>query len=111
MMLIENRNEFNTFFILLYNRRVKQAGFIVLKKSKMPSVLLELRYMTNKKDIKLLKNQLFQDKLEELIAKLIMEYEKDKYDGNKFFNRTKILLGESNFKKNFRYKNIDFRFR
>ena len=46
-----------------------------------------------------MKNQLFQDKLEELIAKLIMEYEKDKYDGNKFFNRTKILLGNLILKK------------
>ena len=34
--------------------------------------------MTNKKDIKLLQNDLFQDKIVELIAKLIMENEKDK---------------------------------
>ena len=39
------------------NRGVKQAGFYVLYGANMPNVLVELGFITNKKDVKLLNNK------------------------------------------------------
>jgi N-acetylmuramoyl-L-alanine amidase len=89
MMINEYMNESSTFchFISknissninnLANRGVKQAGFMVLKGSKMPSVLIELGYMTNKNELNLLVDENFQTKMAESIAQSVIDYEEDK---------------------------------
>jgi N-acetylmuramoyl-L-alanine amidase len=57
------------------NKGVKQAGFAVLKGSRMPSVLVEMGYMSNKEDMKLLNTSKFQKKMAHSIAEAIIDYE------------------------------------
>ena len=47
----------------LRNRGVKQAGFMVLYRATMPAVLLELGFLSNAKDEKLLTSESGQKKL------------------------------------------------
>lgn len=61
------------------NRGVKQANFYVLRGAFMPSVLLELGFMTNKQEEKMLKNQNYQEKLAWAIFEGIKDF-KYKYD-------------------------------
>lgn len=64
----------------LRNRGVKQAGFMVLYRATMPAVLLELGFLSNAKDEKLLTTESGQIKLAEHIFQGIKRY-KEKYDG------------------------------
>ncbi|MDR0675909.1 MAG: N-acetylmuramoyl-L-alanine amidase [Elusimicrobiota bacterium] len=61
----------------LGNRGVKQAGFVVLKGAKMPAVLVEMGYMTNKKELILLQKDSFQNQIAKAIAASIVDYEND----------------------------------
>ncbi|MFL2585767.1 MAG: N-acetylmuramoyl-L-alanine amidase [Parvicellaceae bacterium] len=64
----------------LRNRGVKQAGFMVLYRATMPAVLLELGFLSNVKDEKLLISQSGQLKLAKHIFEGFKSY-KGKYDG------------------------------
>ena len=56
------------------NRGLKQAEFKVLKYTEMPSVLLELGFLTNPQDSKLLNSKNGQKELAEQITSGIIEY-------------------------------------
>ena len=56
------------------NRGVKQAGFVVLHQTYMPSVLIELGFLTNKNEGKFLNSKAGQQKMAKEIAKSITKY-------------------------------------
>lgn len=56
------------------NRGLKQARFKVLKNARMPSVLLEVGYLTNAGDRRLLNSESGQEKLADKIALGILQY-------------------------------------
>ena len=56
------------------NRGVKQAGFVVLHQTYMPSVLVELGFLTNKNEGKFLNTKIGQQKMAKEIAKSITKY-------------------------------------
>ncbi len=58
------------------NRTVKQAGFIVLKYTYMPSVLVETGFLTNKKEGSFLNSKEGQNLMANSIAKAILDYKK-----------------------------------
>ncbi|MFV0565389.1 MAG: N-acetylmuramoyl-L-alanine amidase [Flavobacteriaceae bacterium] len=63
------------------NRGVKQAGFIVLHQTVMPSVLIELGFLTYKNEGKYLNSAKGQQDMSKAIANAILEYKKT-IDGN-----------------------------
>lgn len=56
------------------NRKVKQANFLVLRETVMPSVLIELGFLTNKKEGKFLNTRSGQIKMAKAIAEAIKKY-------------------------------------
>ncbi|MDO4229891.1 MAG: N-acetylmuramoyl-L-alanine amidase [Capnocytophaga sp.] len=60
----------------LSNRGVKQAGFIVLHQTYMPSVLIETAFLSNAGELKLLASKKGQDDFAENIANAILSYKK-----------------------------------
>jgi N-acetylmuramoyl-L-alanine amidase len=56
------------------NRGVKQAGFVVLHQTYMPSVLIELGFLTNKNEGKFLNSKSGQQKMAKEIANSIKKY-------------------------------------
>ncbi len=58
------------------NRGVKQAGFIVLHQTYMPSVLIETAFMSNKDELKYLNSAKGQEDFAENIANAILSYKK-----------------------------------
>ncbi len=60
-----------------FNRGVKQAGFLVLFKTAMPSVLIELGFLTNKTDEKFLISEAGQDKMANSMLKAFKQYKSD----------------------------------
>lgn len=60
-----------------YDRGVKQAGFLVLYKTTMPSVLIELGFLTNAAEEKFLKDTLNQHKMANSIFKAFQEYKSE----------------------------------
>ena len=56
------------------NRNIRKAAFWVCKYTKAPSVLLELGFMTNKKERKKIVTEDYQDKLAKAIASGIIKY-------------------------------------
>ncbi len=56
------------------NRGVKQAGFVVLHQTYMPSVLVELGFLTNKREGSFLNSKAGQQKMAKEIAKSIIKY-------------------------------------
>jgi len=61
------------------NRGIKKANFAVLQNALMPAVLIELGFISNAKEADLLKDNEFQNKLAEAIAKAIINY-KEQYE-------------------------------
>ena len=57
--------------VRLHRNPVKSAGFRVLKAPDVPSVLLELGYMSNREDLKLLKSEAWRQKTVETVAKAV----------------------------------------
>ncbi len=72
----------------LENQGVKQAGFFVLIGASMPSVLVEMGYLSNRSDEKFLKSNNGQQRLAELLFEAIKhyreEYEKTLEEGRTF---------------------------
>jgi len=58
----------------MYNRGVKQAGFLVLYKTTMPSVLIETGFISNLNDEKILGSEDGQNKLAQAIYYAVKEY-------------------------------------
>lgn len=58
------------------DRKVKQAGFIVLHQTFMPSVLIETGFLTNKEEGRYLNSSQGQDEMGSSIAKAILNYKK-----------------------------------
>ena len=58
----------------LFNRGVKTANFYVLRHSPMPASLVELAFITNYREEKLLSDPAYQDKLAEAIAIALSRY-------------------------------------
>jgi len=56
------------------NRKVKQAGFIVLHQTFMPSVLIETGFLTNKSEGAFLNSKAGQSKIGKAIAEAILKY-------------------------------------
>jgi N-acetylmuramoyl-L-alanine amidase len=60
-------------------RGVNQAGFIVLNEAYMPAVLVEVAFISNKKDEKMLKKDSFREKIAQALYESIKEF-KRKYE-------------------------------
>ena len=74
---IEAANTIQKSFVKNLNRKdrtVKQAGFQVLRETYMPSVLIELGFLTNKKEGAYLNSKKGQKEMSETIAKGIINY-------------------------------------
>ena len=59
-----------------YNRGVKQAGFQVLVGASMPNILIELGFITNRDEEKLLLSSTYQEKLAQAIFEAIARFKK-----------------------------------
>jgi N-acetylmuramoyl-L-alanine amidase len=58
----------------LSDRKVRQAGYVVIKKTTMPAILLESGYLSNRNDEKLLFTEAAQNKIAAAVVKGIKEY-------------------------------------
>lgn len=71
------------------NRNVRQAGFLVLREVGMPSVLVELGYISNKEDEKFMKSASGQTSLANSIFKAFNEYKKEHDKKSLIFSNAK----------------------
>ena len=60
-----------------YSRGVKQAGFLVLKNTTMPSVLTELGFISNPEDLKILTSDSGQDQIARRLYDAFVQYKKE----------------------------------
>ena len=74
------------------NRTVKQAGFIVLKYTYMPSVLIETGFLTNRNEGAYLNSKNGQKEMSKSIAKAITQY-KNNFSSDITFNNISIIDG------------------
>ncbi|MES2389822.1 MAG: N-acetylmuramoyl-L-alanine amidase [Bacteroidota bacterium] len=63
-----------------HSRGVRQAGFIVLWKTAMPSVLVEIGYLTDAKDEKYLKSDKGQDLISSAVFRAVRDYKAEMED-------------------------------
>lgn len=92
------------------NRGVKQAGFIVLHQTVMPSVLVETGFITNTKEGKYLNSKKGQLELASAIEKAIIKYKKGVDDNTGTFDYdSESTAVEAASSKEKVYKNIVFK--
>jgi N-acetylmuramoyl-L-alanine amidase len=60
--------------VRLHKKPLKSAGFVVLKAPDVPSVLIELGYMTNRSDLKLLTSEAWRAKAAATMAKAVEQF-------------------------------------
>ena len=68
------------------DRGVKSAGFYVLKGARMPSVLAEVGFLSNRSEEKRLRDAAYRDMVAEAIARGILKY-KDEYEYTQAFTK------------------------
>jgi len=69
------------------SRGVKQAPFMVLHKTSMPSVLIEMGFISNKNEGQYLNSEEGQNEIAKAVADAIMGYKKEYYGGTSVENR------------------------
>ena len=89
------------------DRTVKQAGFIVLKYTYMPSVLVETGFLTNVSEGYYLNSSKGQSNMADAIAKAIINYRNDR---NASFQNNKIL-SESNSENSNKKLKVELKFK
>lgn len=74
------------------DRGVRQAGFLVLRKTGMPSVLVELGYITNRQEEQFMRSSAGQDKLAEALYEAFSTYKRnyDRRQGNFVATNAKV---------------------
>ena len=77
------------------DRTVKQAGFIVLKYTYMPSVLVETGFLTNRSEGAYLSSSVGQVKMASAIAKAIINYKNKRAASFETESATKITIDQS----------------
>lgn len=75
--ILHERIGSNLRVMSIKNRGVKQAPFNVLFKPSMPSVLIELAFISNKREVKVLASKTDRSKMAKSIASAIVEYKRD----------------------------------
>lgn len=60
--------------VVISKRRIKSAGFYVLKWTECPAVLVEMGYLTNREDEKMLRDPYYQRAMARAVAKGLMDY-------------------------------------
>lgn len=78
----------------LYDRGVKQAGFLVLYKTTMPSVLIEAGFISNAKEEKLLASDQGQNNIARSIYNAVRDYKLSVEKGNKPFPVKEDILAK-----------------
>ena len=81
------------------NRNVRQAGFLVLRETGMPSVLIELGYISNPTEEKYLNSNHGQDVLVNSIYKAFTEYKKE-YDKRNRYTISKVVSTSNLYAQN-----------
>lgn len=74
-----------------YNRGVKQAGFLVLYKTTMPSVLIETGFLTNEAEERFLKDAHSQEKMAEAMFVAFQKY-KNELEGKQIMKDVKPIV-------------------
>ena len=87
-----------------YDRGVKQAGFLVLYKTTMPSVLIETGFLTNPNEEKFLGNLSGQKNMAELMFKAFEKY-RNQIDGKNTAEEKIDLLNQENPNKKIEVEN------
>lgn len=77
-----------------YDRGVKQAGFLLLYKTTMPSVLIEAGFISNAKEEKLLASEQGQNNIAKSIYNAIRDYKLSVEKGNKPFPVAEEILAK-----------------
>ena len=94
-------NYIQEFFVNDLNRKdrkVKQAGFLVLRNTYMPSVLVETGFLTNKTEGKYLNSTKGQNEISSSVSKAIL-----KYLSNLDKNRVGLIIDAKSIKKEIKY--------
>jgi len=89
-------NEIKGVVPKLHNKRVQQAGFLVLKNPDIPSILVETAFISNPQEEVLLKDGKHQDKLTQAIVDGVKGYfEQRPQEGSQFaqIKRSKHVIG------------------
>ena len=60
--------------VRLHKKPLKSAGFVVLKAPDVPSVLIELGYMTNRQDLKLLTSEAWRTKAAATMVQAVEQF-------------------------------------
>lgn len=76
------------------DRGVKQAGFLVLWKTSMPSVLIEVGYITNKNEAKFLQSEIGQDYIASAIFRAFSEYKDAIENRSRFDHASRTAVSE-----------------
>ncbi|THB63230.1 MAG: AMIN domain-containing protein [Gammaproteobacteria bacterium] len=84
--------------VILHNNKVENAGFVVLKAPDIPSILIELGYISNPKEEKNLKNSKHQNKLAVAINNGIKKYY-DEYSKTALLRKTPAYPNKNNKNK------------
>ncbi|MBW6489688.1 MAG: N-acetylmuramoyl-L-alanine amidase [Lentimicrobium sp.] len=91
----------------LHNRGVKQAGFLVLYKTTMPSILIEAGFISNAKEEKLLNSEYGQNNIAKSIYKAVREYKSYVESNGKPYKIAEVVPESESVKVKEKEKEID----